>query len=198
MSICSCCYKTGNLLRCSWYVVHGIFLYCSSCDSGFILPKWRWQQHTGNWYKPIALIFVFVTSVTWPIGLKKTGPLPTKHFKTVTIHFWMQDSWLFPSVLFQYGLNMCKGTEPVAAQCQRVDTKEPPSQVLAVDCTPTGGLLCFNSDQPNNETCHNYEIRFKCLSSRGEFLLYQLACLAKFLFFEFEFLPMWTCIHIFW
>ncbi|XP_070186674.1 uncharacterized protein [Littorina saxatilis] len=65
-----------------------------------------------------------------------------------------------------YGLNMCKGTEPVAAQCQRVDTKEPPSQVLAVDCTPTGGLLCFNSDQPNNETCHNYEIRFKCLSSR--------------------------------
>ncbi|XP_071808003.1 uncharacterized protein [Asterias amurensis] len=37
-------------------------------------------------------------------------------------------------------------------------------QVLMNSCTPTAGLLCQESDQPNQEVCLDYEIRFECPS----------------------------------
>ncbi|XP_076460199.1 uncharacterized protein LOC143293161 [Babylonia areolata] len=67
--------------------------------------------------------------------------------------------------LTQYGLNICGGSEPVAAECQVVGTRQPPSQYLAIGCTPTQGLLCLNQDQPD-KLCHNYEVRFLCLTAR--------------------------------
>ncbi|KAK7452812.1 hypothetical protein BaRGS_00039696, partial [Batillaria attramentaria] len=65
-----------------------------------------------------------------------------------------------------YGLDICGGSEPVDAQCQTVLGQQPPTDFLAIDCQPTQGLFCRNSDQPDGQ-CENYEIRFKCLSTRG-------------------------------
>lgn len=66
----------------------------------------------------------------------------------------------------QLGLNICEGTLPVEAECKTVNGT-PSTDVLDVPCTPDLGLLCFNQQQ-SDQRCDNYEIRFKCLSSRGK------------------------------
>lgn len=65
-----------------------------------------------------------------------------------------------------YGLNICQGSEPVEAQCQTVLGQEPPTEILAINCLASQGLFCRNADQPDGQ-CQNYEIRFKCLTSRA-------------------------------
>ena len=46
-------------------------------------------------------------------------------------------------------------------------------QVLAIDCTVTApaGLACVNRQQPAGSYCEDYEVRYKCCSQTGEYLL---------------------------
>lgn len=68
--------------------------------------------------------------------------------------------------------NVCQGTKPLEIRCRDTKTKKKHSEtgdVLQVPCTLDEGLLCLNSNQTNNKTCSNYEVRYKCsiIAERG-------------------------------
>ena len=67
--------------------------------------------------------------------------------------------------MVQVGIEVCKGTTPLAVECRDVSNKLAPTE--AVTCTVTDGLLCVNSKQGDGQ-CMDYEIRFKCAVNRGK------------------------------
>ncbi|CAD5124417.1 DgyrCDS12702 [Dimorphilus gyrociliatus] len=61
--------------------------------------------------------------------------------------------------------NVCSGTKPLEIRCRDAKSKKTWSEtgdVLIVPCELDGGLVCLNSNQTNNRTCSNYEVRYKC------------------------------------
>ncbi|XP_013398042.1 mucin-5AC [Lingula anatina] len=63
------------------------------------------------------------------------------------------------------GHNPCSGREPIDIQCRVKATKQrwyTAGQKIRAKCTPSGGLVCVNRDQPNGQLCKDYEIRFLC------------------------------------
>ncbi|XP_041364262.1 uncharacterized protein LOC121379679 [Gigantopelta aegis] len=67
------------------------------------------------------------------------------------------------ATLTAVGIEVCKGTTPLAVECRDVSNKLPPVEI--VTCTVTNGLLCMNNQQVNQQ-CMDYEIRFKCAVNR--------------------------------
>ncbi|XP_013405828.1 uncharacterized protein LOC106170487 [Lingula anatina] len=64
------------------------------------------------------------------------------------------------------GSSVCEGKVPVEIECRLKNNKTVPytsaGDVLQVDCTPQGGLLCLHGNQTNNQTCSDYQVRFRC------------------------------------
>ena len=77
---------------------------------------------------------------------------------------------IWPVILiFQYGINVCNGTKPIAAECRVVGSKQPSTQTGNVFSMPCGvdGVQC--TDQTNNP-CQDYEVRYKCAVYEGRIL----------------------------
>lgn len=69
-------------------------------------------------------------------------------------------------MIFQYGVNVCNGTEPIDAECRVVGSKAPSSgtgDTFSMPCG-VGGLEC--TDEVNNP-CEDYEVRYKCAVHKG-------------------------------
>ncbi|XP_070572618.1 atrial natriuretic peptide-converting enzyme-like [Ptychodera flava] len=67
------------------------------------------------------------------------------------------------SVYLYFGFQVC--SEPKDIECQEVLTEIPSKyrgQNLKVPCEKSTGLICLNEDQPANEKCANYKVRFLC------------------------------------
>ena len=56
-------------------------------------------------------------------------------------------------------MNVCEGTEPIDVECRQVGTGFAPAS--GVSCT-VDGLRC-----EGNTFCADYEVRYKCSTSRG-------------------------------
>ena len=63
---------------------------------------------------------------------------------------------------FQYGINVCEGSEPIGVECREVVSGNPVSSLSGTTCT-IEGLQC-NGFTP----CPNYEVRYKCGVHRGK------------------------------
>ena len=56
---------------------------------------------------------------------------------------------------------------PIDIECRAKENKQDwlrTGQVFSGPCRlgMEGGLVCHNADQPGNQTCHDYEVRYKC------------------------------------
>lgn len=67
---------------------------------------------------------------------------------------------------FQYGINVCNGTDPIDAECRVVGTEVPSAQTgdsFARSCGVEGIECSASSTNP----CEDYEVRYKCSVYKG-------------------------------